>query len=72
MTTLVCIASKLPYRLTLESGAPCVTLNAAKQHAAGNPELGITGGVDQDVFDAWCAANSGSSIVTQSLIFKMV
>lgn len=74
MTTLICIANSLPYALVLESGDASVTLNPAKQHAMSpkNPELGVTGGVDEALYDAWCADNADSDIVANKLIWKMV
>jgi hypothetical protein len=70
---LVAIASKLPYALVLEVGGECVTLNGAKQSAIPpkNPALGVTGGVDEGVFDAWVLDNADSPIVLDKLVFKM-
>jgi hypothetical protein len=73
MTNLVSIASKLPHALVLESGDARVVLNGAKQTAISpkGPTPGVTGGVDEALFDAWCAEHADSTIVTQKLIWKM-
>ena len=50
-----------------------VVLNGAKQSAISpkGPTPGVTGGVDEAFFDAWCADHADSTVVTQKLIWKM-